>query len=146
MPMRSTLVRLLGYWGPLVLYAGLIFYFSSLSRLPVGLPVFPYADKLLHLLEYLGLGALLCRGLAMGGEGLAPWMAALSATVLGTLYGTTDELHQALVPGRSPEPADLLADVLGAALGALLYRTLFLRHVGSALRRNDGECAPRGDG
>ncbi|MBT8489380.1 MAG: VanZ family protein [Gemmatimonadetes bacterium] len=46
----------------------------------------------------------------------------------GALYGLSDEIHQMYVPGRSPDPADLAADVVGLLLGygttrAILGRT-----------------------
>jgi VanZ family protein len=65
---------------------------------------------ILHVAEYAVLAALLRRcGLS--------WRVSLVATVL---YGASDELHQAVVPGRDAAPADLLFDVVGAAIGALL--------------------------
>jgi VanZ family protein len=36
---------------------------------------------------------------------------------LSLLYGISDELHQGLTPGRTPDVMDLVADTLGAALG-----------------------------
>jgi len=37
---------------------------------------------------------------------------------VATLYGASDELHQAFVPGRFPDVWDLVADSLGAFAGA----------------------------
>lgn len=45
--------------------------------------------------------------------GLWAWLAA-------SLYAVTDELHQMSVAARSPSPADVGIDSLGAAAGALL--------------------------
>jgi VanZ family protein len=42
----------------------------------------------------------------------------LLAVVLASAYGVTDELHQAFVPGRVPDPADWLVDTAGAYAGA----------------------------
>jgi len=36
---------------------------------------------------------------------------------IGALYGMTDELHQMFVPGRQPDIADWIADILGVAIG-----------------------------
>lgn len=128
--MSRTLRQLAWYWGPFLGYAAIIFVLSSMSHPPVP-PVltFKHADKVLHFFEYLGLGLLLCRGLTMGGEGLAPGMAFLAAALLGTLYGATDELHQYVVPGRSASLADLGADVSGATVGGLLYWRAFVRRI-----------------
>ena len=40
---------------------------------------------------------------------------------LGTSYGALDELHQSLVPGRSAELGDWLADAVGVALGSFAF-------------------------
>lgn len=44
--------------------------------------------------------------------------AVLLAVVLASAYGITDELHQAFVPGRVPDPVDWLVDTAGALTGA----------------------------
>ena len=46
--------------------------------------------------------------------------AVLLAVALTVAYGLTDEVHQAFVPGRTPEFRDLAADAVGAAAGAAL--------------------------
>jgi VanZ family protein len=43
--------------------------------------------------------------------------------VLASAYGITDELHQAFVPLRMPDPMDWLVDTVGAAVGALTMWT-----------------------
>jgi VanZ family protein len=50
---------------------------------------------------------------------------------LGALYGATDEWHQVLVAGRTPDWADWLADVTGVLLGY----TLLLLVLGLIKRR-----------
>ena len=54
--------------------------------------------------------------------------AGATAVVLSTLYGVSDEVHQAFTPERTPDVRDLLADALGAALGVAAI--LLLRAVG----------------
>jgi VanZ family protein len=76
-------------------------------------------DKVLHAIEYAGLVALVTVGLdRVTGAGLRG--AAALAVVVGACYGLTDELHQALVPGRSADVHDWLADAAGAGVGAIL--------------------------
>jgi VanZ family protein len=119
---------------PAALYAGLIFALSAqvdpLSFLP---PEVLLQDKLLHLLEYAALGALLVPGLRLAG--FSPGGALLLAVALASLYGATDEFHQSFVPGRTADLFDWVADTLGAALGASTATAATL-----ALRR------PRGAG
>lgn len=123
------LPRLLWYWGPLALYAGLIFVLSSMSHPPLPTINFAHMDKALHLVEYAGFGFLMCRALALGGDGLSPRTAFLAAAVLGALYGATDELHQMFVPDRDASLYDLLTDIIGATLGGLVYWVAALRRV-----------------
>lgn len=101
-----------------LLWAALLFWQSSstgagsfLDFLPAG------SDKVAHFAAYAVLGALIT--LATGTP-LAGW-------VLATLYGISDEIHQAFVPGRFPSLGDLVADALGAALGAWLVAYLVRR-------------------
>jgi len=100
-----------------IAYAALIFW---LSHQPDPLPFVPRAwlasDKLLHGLEYAGLGGL--AALALGARGVRPGRALAAAAVLASAYGATDELHQAFVPGRESDAADWAADTVGAILGA----------------------------
>lgn len=125
--MPPRLARLAWYWLPLVGYAGAIFLVSAMPH-PPRVPIsFRHLDKVLHLVEYAGLGTLLCRALAMGGAGLAPGKAWAVAVGLGALYGASDELHQAFVPRRMADPLDFAVDCVGLALGAGLYWALALR-------------------
>ena len=77
----------------------------------------PLADKLDHLAEFAVLGALLWNAVSHHHPlpGVTPAMFVLA---LGAGYGALDELHQSLVPGRSMELSDWLADAVGVALGS----------------------------
>jgi VanZ family protein len=111
-------MRRVSLWLPPLVYMIVIFHFSSESN-PLPEVTEHVWDKLLHLTEYAGLAFLFCR--ALTGEGLG-WLAAAGAALLLTsVYGASDEWHQAFVPLRSVDVRDWLADTLGAALGAALY-------------------------
>src|SRR5256885_12901003 len=108
-------MRRVTLWLPPLVYMILIFHFSS-EPSPIPEVTERIWDKLLHLTEYTGLAFLFCRALA--GEGLG-WLAAGAAALLLTsMYGATDEWHQAFVPLRNADIRDWLADTAGAALGA----------------------------
>jgi VanZ family protein len=107
------------YVLPIVAYAGLIFYLSSRSSLPVSLPRFFGADKVAHFVEYGILGFLLVRALA--GYKVALHRAVWVAITLALAYGISDEVHQAFTPGREPSVWDVVADLLGAAAGVLAW-------------------------
>jgi VanZ family protein len=116
----STLRRWV-LWGPVVLYAVLIFHLSSESNPLPGLTSLVW-DKALHTTEYAGFALLLCR--ALRGEGLRWWRSVALAVILASVYAATDEWHQLFVPQRSADVADWAADVVGAAAGSSLYRLL----------------------
>ena len=121
------------YWGPVCGYAGLIFYLSAQSHPETHMPfVTLFSDKVLHAVEYAVLGALCYR--AIRGSGYGSWrqQAIPAAILLASLYGVSDEIHQAFVPFRNSSWLDWLADTVGAALGvAAMHRVLSFRPMGS---------------
>jgi VanZ family protein len=71
--------------------------------------------SLAHFVEYAVLGALVTFAV-----GLKWSRAPLFAVVFSAAYAVTDEFHQSFVPGRVPDPMDLLVDIAGATVGAAL--------------------------
>jgi VanZ family protein len=107
--------RLLTVWLPVLVWAAVIFAFSSIPSLSSGLGTWDtILRKGAHLTEYAVLGALLYR--ALGREPLA-----LAA---GIAYAATDELHQHFVRGRHASPVDVAIDAVGVAVGMLLWLRL----------------------
>lgn len=103
-------------WIITLAYAGFIFYLSS--RTWNGAPMFPFSDKVFHLVLYFGFGGLTLWALRMTklkGKGSIVYIAFLCVV----LYGLSDEIHQLFVPGREFSLFDLLADAAGAAIGIL---------------------------
>jgi VanZ family protein len=122
MARRSAASNLmLAYWLPVALYVGVIFLISAQPHLKAPLP-FAFGDKIMHLLEYGGLGILLARGIGATNPRFAPLSAGLLAVCLGVTVGTCDELFQATVPGRESSAFDLMADTAGVGLAQFLYR------------------------
>lgn len=99
---------------------GVIFAASSTS-LPQEAGGIP--DWVSHAVVYLILSVLVCRALAGGFRSLSPRGVVLAVALSG-VYGVTDEYHQSFVPDRHPEAADVAKDLVGAALGGLLYARL----------------------
>lgn len=105
-----------------------IFVVSHQSK--VSIP-FDAPDYSAHGLSYAVLGFLLIRALAGGRLEAMTWRLVLLVTVIGGLYGISDEFHQSFIPGRHPSVSDVVADTVGsfvgacagAALGAWLRRT-----------------------
>ena len=109
-------------FGTLVAYSALIFYLSAQSDLGDGASFldFPGRDKVVHVIIYAIWGWIFSWALT-GARPIRPASAVVIATILGTLYGVTDEIHQAYVPGRTSSIYDLAADAAGALLGALVH-------------------------
>jgi VanZ family protein len=100
-------------WAPVVLWAAVIFAFSSVPDLGTVLGTWDLVlRKIAHAGEFAVFGALLLR--ALGDE--------LPALGLGVAYAASDELHQHFVEGRVGAPLDVLIDSVGVAIGVLLYR------------------------
>ena len=109
---------LLYVWLPVLAWMGLIFYLSAQPDLPH--PETGWADLLFssgaHAFVFGVLAVLWAR--ALGARRRALWI----AFALTALYALSDEFHQAFVPGRTPDPLDLLCDGLGALVGLALWR------------------------
>jgi VanZ family protein len=114
-------------WCATVAWAAVIFMMSAKpgSQIPGRFA------EIGHFTEYLVLGMLLFGALKTSG-----WRrAALLALVVASLYGVSDEFHQAFVPQRTPDPMDWALDTLGAAVGVLLAR-FSAAHAGAGLHES----------
>ncbi len=114
-----TAFSIMRYWGPVGLYAGLIFFGSSISNPPEAISSWlkDISDKVLHLSEYALLGALIYRACRNGAGAWMAQHAVLAAVVGSALYGVSDETHQLYVPFREADLLDLVADTVGGTLG-----------------------------
>ena len=124
---QGAMVQVFWYWVPVVLYAGTIFYLSAQSHPEEQLPSFlleEVSDKVLHAVEYAGLGAFVYRAFRWGVSRQVASRALLFAIVTASLYGMTDEAHQFFVPFRESSWQDWLADTIGAVIGAMSWRSL----------------------
>ena len=114
----DSLWRRTWLWSPVAIYMVAIFYFSSESNPLPDLTEHVW-DKLLHTTEYGGLAFLFNR--AIRGEGAGWLAAAVMAALAASLYGASDEWHQAFVPLRSSDIHDWIGDTIGAAVGAVVH-------------------------
>jgi len=100
-------------WLPVVVWAAVIFAFSSVPDLGTGLGGWDLLlRKAAHIVEFGVLGALFAR--AIGRPGLA--------VALGTLYAVSDELHQSFVPGREGSAVGMGIDTIGVLGGVVLWQ------------------------
>ena len=121
------MVQVFWYWVPVALYAGVIFFLSAQSHPEEQLPSFlleDVSDKILHGVEY-GILALLCyRAFRWAAGSAVAQQAVVLAIVAASVYGVTDEVHQAFVPLRESSWQDWLADTIGATIGAISWRSI----------------------
>lgn len=100
-------------------WSGAIFSASSVP----GSAVPGRFGSLAHFLEYAILAALIF--VALRGDGLAD--RALAVVALASAYGATDELHQAFVTMRMPDPVDWAVDTAGAIAAAAVFAIVAYR-------------------
>ena len=113
------------FWLPLIIWAGLIFYASSM---PAGAPIVRWLDTLSsyagHFFEFMVLALLSFRAVnnSFSRQGVRNVFYAGSFSVF---FAIGDEVHQAFVPTRLCSGYDVLADVLG--IGFAFFLIFFWR-------------------
>ena len=111
---------------PLIIYWLILFVATTLpvERLPsIGL-----TDKINHFIAYFVLAVLVNLTLIYQRKSKFLFEKAQIATIVICLfYGALDELHQLLVPGRSAETLDWVADASGTFTGVLIVYFLINR-------------------
>jgi VanZ family protein len=113
---KRKILKFLSLWLPPILWAGLIFKFSS-GVVPVTSQVYWQnflVKKIGHILLFGALALLTYRGLI--GQGIKRKKAAILAVIISIFYGATDEFHQMYVQGREARVRDVLIDGVGASL------------------------------
>lgn len=133
-------------WGLVVVWMGVIFYFSSqvsedsselssgvtqlivdmihviLPNSEINLDTFSFIiRKLAHFTEYFILAVLVMNALGSSGMHRKHIFIALLICVL---YAVSDEFHQMFVPGRGPSVRDVFIDSIGALFGILCFYVL----------------------
>ncbi len=113
------------YWLPVYVYAGLIFYFSSLSTIPPLIIEIIPETLIWHMIEYAIFSILLFRAFINSKNTKFRENAIHLSIIIAILYGITDEIHQYFVPGRISSFFDIIANSLGS--GIILTKNIFIR-------------------
>jgi hypothetical protein len=113
---NSKIVKQLSAWLPVILWAFLIFHFSS-GTIPVASTVYwqDFAVKKFgHVLLFGILSVFVYRAFRINKVNRRN--AAILAVVIATFYGATDEYHQFFTQGREARIRDVFIDSIGATL------------------------------
>ena len=129
--MAKKILWFLNLWLPPLLWAGMIFRFSS-GSIPAASDVY-WQDfivkKVGHMILFAILAILFYRALV--GEGVDRKKAAISAVLIALIYGAVDEFHQTFTLGREARFRDTVIDGVGAALAVfLIYKYISKLPVG----------------
>lgn len=122
--MAAAKPKLIKYWLPVLGCMGLIFYASSLEGRDIP-PLFPFQDIVFHLAAYSALGFSFSRALKNSYTDITLSKLIVFTIIFGTIYGISDEWHQAFVPYRTVSGLDVFIDGVGAFLGSLIQLYLF---------------------
>lgn len=105
---------------PAIIWMVFIFLMSSQEQFP-RTPGFSVAvmSVLAHIVLYGVLGLLI--SIAINGTGRPDKRSMILAVTGAALYGVTDEVHQAFVPGRNPSIFDLFVNTVGATISVVAW-------------------------
>jgi VanZ family protein len=113
-------------WGPAIGVMAVIFALSSQPGLRIsddpGVDL-PFRHGA-HVAVYGLLSVCLVRGICWQQGGRPRPRDLAVAVALATLYGVSDEIHQAFVPNRTGHAIDVGWDLIGATIGAVVARVL----------------------
>lgn len=137
--MRQNRINLfLFYWLPFIVWALVIFSFSSVTTPKVSQIHWEdfIVKKTAHVVEYAIFTTLLYRALAK--SGVAKKWSLILAIFGAFLYGATDEFHQTYTPGREPRLRDTFIDTFGGLVAVYVitnvipsipikYRKIFVK-------------------
>jgi len=119
----SAARRFIFYWLPLLILCAAIIWQSSFPSLQKE-ALFPHQDKLLHLTAYGLMAFLAARAFDRERPGAGRsklFKTRIFAMGFTILFGLSDEIHQAFVPGRFASIWDWFADVLGSGIGVWIF-------------------------
>jgi len=113
-------------WLPVILWAGMIFYFSSIPDLRSGFPdMWDLAlRKIAHAGEFGILAIFVMRAISslkQQHNRKPSFNIILTVIIIVILYAISDEIHQGFVSGRVASATDVLIDSIGALTGLLIF-------------------------
>ncbi len=119
--------KFLKFWAPVLVWMGIIFFFSSLPSLKSGLEQDFILRKIAHVLEFAILTFLFLRaisaqgGPASGQKNLSIRKIVIYSIIFSLFYSLSDEYHQTFVFGREGALRDVGIDSIGIFLMGLMW-------------------------
>jgi VanZ family protein len=124
---------------PAVLYVLAIFYGGSLEHpSPPDVPILP-VDKLVHFFGFAGMQITVTRAVRYEVPRLGFARQLLVAALICSLLGAALELYQALLPTRSADVVDWVADTVGALTAAGVLWLVFQERRSASAASHAGE-------
>jgi VanZ family protein len=105
-------MKLIKLWLPVIAWASLIFYLSSIPNLKTNLGFDFILRKIAHVIEYFIFTFLVYRAF-QGSFKMGIFQLFIYPATLSFLYAASDEFHQLFVPTRQASSWDLLIDSIG---------------------------------
>jgi len=105
-------VKIFKLWLPVIIWAGFIFYLSSIPHLKTNLEYDFILRKIAHIIEYFILTFLLRRAF-QGSFDRDGFPIFIYPAILSLCYAASDEFHQLFVPGRGGSIQDVAIDAIG---------------------------------
>ncbi len=121
------------YVAPAIAYCAFIIVMSHLPSPPTPTFNLDWGDKVTHAGAYGLMMLFATRATAWLLPDRTLRGRLIAAVLYCTLFGITDELHQALVPNRQCDVFDWMADTVGALLAAAVVALVIRSRIGAAL-------------
>lgn len=118
---NSLALKFAKYWLPVISYAILIFYISSIpgENIP---PLFLEQDMVFHIIEYAFFALLISRALKEYYPNQRRVKRFLWVFVVAIIYALSDEFHQSFVSHRTSSAFDVVIDGIGVFFASIFYR------------------------
>lgn len=113
-------VKRLRFIFPALAVAIVIFIASHQAIIKLPDLGFTWEDKVFHMFGYLVFGVTLMLAVRKNFPDMKISKVILIVLALGSLYGISDEFHQSLIPGRTADVFDWIADCCGIGLSILV--------------------------
>jgi VanZ family protein len=111
--------KFLKFWLPVLIWAGIIFWLSSIPDLESGLKEDFLLRKIAHILEYAILTFLLFRAIAQ--EKINFVKTLILGIIIAFFYSVSDEYHQTFIQGRQGSLKDIGIDGIGILITGLVW-------------------------